>query len=87
MRLRFQQGTCPRLQERGELVIQKHNEIRDAVGDLASLAWGSVRREPVIRDTDYANNQPALVGDLGDVRGVWEPQTEALFDIYVSHRH
>jgi len=32
----------------GGLIGQQHNEVRDAVGDLASLAWGQVTKEPVI---------------------------------------
>ena len=35
---------------KGGLVIQRHNEIRDALGDLASIAYKEVLREPVIRD-------------------------------------
>ena len=33
---------------RGGLVVQRHNEISDAIGDLAALAWGQVRRETVV---------------------------------------
>ena len=32
----------------GGLVGQHHNKVRDAVGDLASLAWGQVTRESVV---------------------------------------
>ena len=67
---------------KGGLVIQRHNEVRDAIGDLASLVWNKVRREPVVREADYNLGTSALVADLG-VRGVWLPQAEALFDIRV----
>ena len=40
-------------------------------------------REPVVRETDEARGISALVADLG-VRGVWQPQTVALFDIPVT---
>ena len=67
---------------KGGLVIQRHNEVRDALGDLASLVWSKVRREPVVRECNYMTGSNALVADLG-VRGVWLPQAEALFDIRV----
>ena len=51
---------------KGGLVIQCHNEIRDAIGDLASLVYMEVIWAPV--------------ADLS-IRGVWHPQTVALFDI------
>jgi len=31
---------------KGGLIVQWHNEIRDAVGDLAAMVWGQVRHEP-----------------------------------------
>uniref|UniRef100_A0A1X7SKP0 Reverse transcriptase domain-containing protein n=1 Tax=Amphimedon queenslandica TaxID=400682 RepID=A0A1X7SKP0_AMPQE len=65
---------------RGGLVTQRHNEVRDAIGDLAALAWGQVTKEPIVREGD--NNTPALIADLA-VRGVWTAQTEALFDVRV----
>ena len=68
--------------KKGGLVIQRHNEIRDSVGDLASLVWNQVLREPVVRDADDANAIPALVADLS-IRGVWQPQAVALLDIRV----
>ena len=37
-------------------------------------------REPVVREADEIRGVSALVADLG-VRGVWQPQTEALFDV------
>ena len=39
-------------------------------------------REPVVREADEIRGVSALVADLG-VRGVWQPQTEALFDVRV----
>ena len=62
-------------------MIQRHNEIRDTFGDLAALAWGQVHREPIVRESEA--DCPALIADLA-VRGVWTPQTEALFDIRVT---
>ena len=70
--------------KRGGLIIQRHNEIRDAIGDLSNLVWNQVHREPIIRDADDSKAIPALVDDLG-IRGVWEAQTVALLDIRVIH--
>eukprot|EP00923_Selenidium_pygospionis_P017780 GHVN01031242.1.p1 GENE.GHVN01031242.1~~GHVN01031242.1.p1 ORF type:complete len:519 (+),score=81.03 GHVN01031242.1:1174-2730(+) len=65
----------------GGLVVRRHNEIRDALGDLLSKAAGrQVVREPeVVKGCD---RQQGLVADLA-VRGVFQPQAEALFDICV----
>jgi hypothetical protein len=68
--------------KKGGLIIQRHNEIRDAVGDLASLVWTQVIKEPEVRSADDSLGIPALVADL-NIRGVWQPQTSALFDIRV----
>ena len=68
---------------KGGLVIQRHNEIRDAFGDLATLVWNQVRREPVVREPDSSCSSPALVADLA-VRGVWSPQVDVLLDIRVT---
>ena len=67
---------------KGGLIIQRHNEVQDAFGDLSTLVWQQVSREPVVREANSDNNSPALIADLA-VRGVWSPQTEALFDIRV----
>ena len=64
----------------GGLVTRRHNEVRDAFGDLTSLVWSPVVKEPVVRDGSAGAD--ALIADLC-VRGVWGPQTEALFDIRV----
>ena len=78
--------------KKGGLVTQCHNEVRDALGDIAALAFKEETREPVVREADEARGISALVADLG-VRGVWQLQAEALFDIRVidtdaqSHAH
>ena len=64
----------------GGLVSRRHNEVRDAFGDLASLVWSPVVKEPVVHDGSAGTD--TLIADLC-VRGVWEPQAEALFDIRV----
>ena len=68
--------------KKGGLVTQRHNEIRDALGDIAAMAFKEVVREPIVKEADIVLNSPALVADLG-VRGMWQTQTEALFDIRV----
>ena len=50
---------------------QRHNEVRDALGDIAALAFKEVIREPVVHE--QTEGSPALIADLG-VRGVWVPQ-------------
>ena len=59
---------------KGGLVI-RHNEVRDAIGDLSVLAWGQVFREPIVRESDIRNKSPALVADLV-IGGVWSDQSE-----------
>ena len=66
--------------KKGGLIIQRHNELHDAIGDLATPLWGQVRREPIVSEGSV--NDEGLVADLG-IRGVWSPQTEALFDVRV----
>ena len=68
----------------GGLVGRIHNEVRDAFGDLASLVWGQVHRELVVnlRKSHNADDRGAVVADLC-VRGVWQPQSNVLFDFWV----
>ena len=66
---------------KGGLIIQRHNEIRDAFGDLATLAWSQVKKEPIVKEPSSSN--PALIADLA-VKGVWSPQVDVLFDIRVT---
>ena len=67
---------------KGGLLIRRHNEIRDCLGDMAALVWPQVIREPVVWEGDPASDDPGMYLDLG-IRGVWQPQVEALFDICV----
>ena len=67
--------------KKGGLVTQRHNEIRDVIGDMASLAWTGVVKEPEVRPG--TESSPGLKADLL-VRGVWHPQQNASFDIRVT---
>ena len=37
------------------MVTLRHNEKRDAVGDLALNLWKDVKREPVVKEPDVEN--------------------------------
>ena len=69
--------------KKGGLLTLRHNEIRDAVGDLASLVWKDAQREPFIREYNPQDETPALIADLF-CRGVYVRQGGASFDIRVS---
>ena len=66
----------------GGLVIQRHNEIRDCIGDIAAQVWTQIVRDPIVREAESQVGDSGLRLDLG-VRGVWQPQAEALFDFKV----
>ena len=68
--------------KRGGLMILRHDEVRGALGDIAAMAYRSVLREPIVREADLEGKVPALTADLG-FRGIWQPQTETLFDVRV----
>ena len=78
--------------KKGGLVILRHNEIRDCIGELASQVWPQVIKEPIVNEATATSSDPGLRLDLG-IRGVWQPQVEALFDVRVidtdapSHCH
>lgn len=61
----------------GGLITRRHNELRDLLAEMCEKAWGNVVKEPIISE-----ESPGLRGDLA-VRGVWEAQREALFDVRV----
>ena len=63
--------------KKGGLVTQRHNEVRDVIGDLASV---EVVKEPVVQEANDTEGVPSLIADLS-IRGVWQPQTMALFDV------
>ena len=67
---------------KGGLVIRRHNEIRDSLGDFCNLAFGNAMREPVVSEVDGSGQGITLVADLG-VRGVWQPQVDSLIDVRV----
>ena len=80
--------------KKGGLIIQRHNEIRDCIGDMAAQVWSQVIKEPVVREADVSTgDDDGLPLDLG-IRGARQPQVKrALFDIKViytdapSHRN
>ena len=69
--------------KKGGLVTQRHNEVRDVIGDLASVVFKEVVKEPVAQEANDAEGVPSLIADLR-IRGVWQPQTVALFDVRVT---
>ena len=66
---------------KGGLVVHGHSDIRDAIGDLAALAWEQAKHETVVVEAGDQHGE-TLIADLY-VRGVYLPQAEALFDICV----
>ena len=66
----------------GGLVIQRHNEIRDCIGDIAAQVWTQVVREPIVKEAETQIGDSGLRLDLG-VHGIWQSQAEALFDFKV----
>ena len=47
--------------------------MRDAIGDLASLAWAQVTKEPIVYESSSADpSSVTLIADLW-IRGVWQP--------------
>ena len=69
----------------GGLVGRRHNEVRDAIGDLASLVWGQVQRKPIVCEATIDGTcDETLIADLW-IRGVWQPQVDAVFDCYLNN--
>ena len=70
--------------KKGGLVSARHNESRDLNIDLCSKAGLKTTCEPVIKDSIEGNDSEVLRVDWG-VRGLWESQREALFDICICN--
>uniref|UniRef100_A0A1X7SVC9 Uncharacterized protein n=1 Tax=Amphimedon queenslandica TaxID=400682 RepID=A0A1X7SVC9_AMPQE len=66
--------------QKGGLVTLRHNEVRDLLRDISSLAWNQVVKEPVIRESH--GNSEALIGDISAC-GIWQSQATAVLDVTV----
>ena len=64
-------------------LVTRRNEIRDVIGDLASLVYKEVVKEPIVQEANDPEGVPSLIADLSII-GVWQPQTVALFDVSVT---
>ena len=47
--------------KKGGLEIQRHNEVRDCLGDISSEVWPSVIKEPIVREADPSSNDVGLI--------------------------
>ena len=66
--------------KKGGLVTLRHNEIRDVLYDVSSLAWSQVIKEPLVKEAQDGSD--ALIGDIS-IRGVWQPQSTTILDVRV----
>ncbi len=55
--------------------MQRYNAVRDAIGNLARLAWGEVSREPIIQNADGSTG--------GSSQRSWNMTTTAMLDIRI----
>ena len=76
--------------QRGGLIIQRHNEIRDLEAELLDMVCHDVAVEPTLQPLTgeelnrRANTAPDARLDV-HCRGFWERQRAAFFDIRVCH--
>ena len=49
--------------KKGDLVMQRHNEVIDVIGDLATLVYKEVIKEPIVQEANDAG-VPSLIADL-----------------------
>ena len=46
---------------KGGLVIRRHNEVRDALGEMMAMAFGNqIVKEPIVRDADPERSEEGL---------------------------
>ena len=50
-------SNMPLTVRKGELVILRHNEIRDCIGDLASQVWPQVIKEPIVIEATATSSE------------------------------
>ena len=46
--------------------------VRDVIGNLASVVFKEVVKEPVVQEANDAGGVPSLIADVS-IRGVWQP--------------
>ena len=52
-------------------MTQRNNKVHDSLGDIASLVYKDVQREPVVRrDFNEPRGTVALIASLS-IRGLW----------------
>ena len=66
--------------KKGGLVTQHHNDVRDALGDLASIVFNNVLKEPVVQEANTRYGTSDLIADIS-IRELWQPLTVALLDV------
>ena len=74
----------------GGFVIQRHNELRDIEAEFLSTVFSNVEIEPVLQDNcgEQLNRGANKAQDARldiHVRGFWEHQQLAFFDVRVCH--
>ena len=50
--------------KKGGIVTQRHSKVCDSLGDIASLVYQDVLREPVVREVNELRGTVALIADL-----------------------
>ena len=51
-------------------MTQRHNKVRDSLGDIASLVYKDVLRELIVRGVNEPRGTVALIADLR-IGGLW----------------